>query len=1063
MFRSRFGSSPLYARKRPNCLCVPFARRSFTKSTIRHATEQGPVGAGSLQPGAHLHGFTLRRIQKVPELQLTALQLQHDKTGADYLHIDRDDKNNVFSIGFKTNPPDDTGVPHILEHTTLCGSKRCAHDSHQIVQAKCISYPIRDPFFNMLPRSLANFMNAFTSADHTTYPFATTNRQDFRNLMSVYLDATLHPLLKATDFAQEGWRVGPDHGQASESAEGQEAKDGLEFKGVVYNEMKGQMSDANYLFYTRYQDHIFPSIHNSGGDPQRMTDLTYDQLKSFHAHNYHPSNARVFSYGNMPLDEHLVEVNRQFNLFQQRQADSEIKAPIQLHESETVTVNGPVDPLVDKDMQHKVSTSWILGDTSDVQETFALGIISSLLLSGYGSPLYQALIESGLGPDFSPNTGMDSAGKTGIFCVGLNGVRAEDVPRVHEATVGALNEVRQKGFDATKVQGLLHQLELGLKHKTANFGLDLMNRLQPGWFNGVDPFDALAWNQIVATFKKRYAEGQYLEGLLGKYLLTDRHFTFIMKPFSGFEEGLAKDEQDRLSAKVAEVQEAQHQSDGTVTHYFAQKEQRVAEAQKASKDQDLSCLPRLSVSDIPKMSERKEVYDSRIGDVKVQWREANTNGLTYFRALSTLTGLPEEVRQLVPLFCDALFRLGTRTMSVEELEDAIKLKTGGMKASYYCTGAPQSSMEFTEGLSLSGFALDGNIPDMYALFQKILYETDFESPEAEIMLRELINADANGALNAVANEGHAYCRRFAQQSLSPNAAANEQTSGLTQVRFMNSLALRETGSGLSDIVTRLKKIQEIAVGNSPRLRVALTCGSESAAHNESALEQFLSGLSHAQQLPYKSSSLEEMTKHSSLKTFFPLPYQVSYLAAVLPTVPYVDPASAHLQVLAQLVTNKYMLHEVREKGGAYGAGAFASPLGATFGFYSYRDPNPQNTLRVISSLGEWLSTQKWGDQELEEAKLSVFQGLDAPESVSEEGMTRFLSGVDQDMEQKKREQLLSASVPDVLGVANKFLLGSDRTLTPNNGKTLSRVAVLGPPKDWLNETNGWKIEDLQSR
>ena len=199
---------------------------------------------GHLQPGQQLHGFTLKRTKHVPELQLTAYHLQYDKTGTDYLHVARDDKNNVFSVGFKTNPPDSTGVPHILEHTTLCGSKR---------------YPVRDPFFKMLPRSLSNFMNAFTSSDHTTYPFATTNRTDFNNLMSVYLDATLHPLLNENDFVQEGWRIGPQNPKVAKNGKAaSEEEQRLVFKGVVYNEMKGQVTDASYLYYVKFQECIFP-------------------------------------------------------------------------------------------------------------------------------------------------------------------------------------------------------------------------------------------------------------------------------------------------------------------------------------------------------------------------------------------------------------------------------------------------------------------------------------------------------------------------------------------------------------------------------------------------------------------------------------------------------------------------------------------------------------------------------------------------------------------------------------------------------------------------------------
>ena len=891
-------------------------------------------------------------------------------------------------------------------------------------------------------------MNAMTGADSTMYPFATTNRQDFKNLMSVYLDATLRPLLKKTDFTQEGWRIGPQTNHTPGSTPAQKPDGTMEFKGVVYNEMKGAMSDANGLYYTRFQDHIFPDIHNSGGDPQKMTDLTYDQLKSFHQRNYHPSNAKVLSYGNMPLEDHLTEMDRQFRQFSRRSPDLDIKAPISLDGPQTVTVEGPVDPLVEENMQHKVSTSWILGDMSDVHKAFALNVLSSLLLNGYGSPLYRALIESELGPDFSPNTGLDSAGKTGIFSVGLNGVKAEDVPRVKEMTVRALREIHEKGFDDRKVQGLLHQLELGLKDRSANFGMSLMHRLQPGWFNGSDPFDGLAVNKTVSTFKENYAKGGYLEGLLEKYLLNDRTFTFIMKPSSSFEADLATEEQSRLDNKLQSLSEKTGNRSQTEIN-LAREEERLLEIQKASSDQDLSCLPRLSVSDIPRTAEKKQVRDSKTGAAQVQWRETNTNGLTYFRAIHSLKGLPKELRRLVPLFCDSLFRLGTRDKSMEELEDMIKLKTGGIRVSYHSTPSPYDPMGFSEGMSLSGVAMDANVPAMYELFQMILQDTSFDGPEAQAMIKELINAETNNTLSSAANSGHSYCQRFAQASLSAAAAVREHTSGLTQLRFIASLASQDAGD-LNDVISKLKTIQSFAISNSAGLRVALTCGPESVKSNEKALRDFLSNLPQAAEFPPEEISLQDYN-HSS-KTFFPLPYQVYHSALVVPTVGYTDPASAHLAILSQLVTNKYMHPEVREKGGAYGGGAYSSGLGAVFGFYSYRDPNPQNTLRVVGNLGDWLSKQKWGERELEEAKLSVFQGLDAPESVSEEGMTRFLVGIDEAMEQKKREQLLDTTIDDVMNAAQKYVLG---------GMKKRRVAVMGPPKDGLFEGDGWAIEKMQ--
>ncbi len=243
--------------------------------------------------------------------------------------------------------------------------------------------------------------------------------------------------------------------------------------------MKGQMSDAGYLFYIRFQDHIFPSINNSGGDPQKITDLTYEQLKEFHAEHYHPSNAKLMTYGDMPLADHLREIDAQMSAFERIATGIEHKQPIDLSDGpRAVKVLGPVDPLADPDKQYKTSVSWIAGDTSDVVESFAVALLSSLLMDGYGSPLYKGLIESGLGTDFSPNAGYDGSAATGIFSVGLTGVSESNVETVKGEVQRILQDVRSKGFERSKIDGYLHQLELSLKHKTANFGMSVLQRLK---------------------------------------------------------------------------------------------------------------------------------------------------------------------------------------------------------------------------------------------------------------------------------------------------------------------------------------------------------------------------------------------------------------------------------------------------------------------------------------------------------------------------------------------------------------------------------------------------------
>ena len=900
-------------------------------------------------------------------------------------------------------------------------------------------------------------MNAFTSADYTMYPFATTNAQDFKNLMGVYLDATLHPLLKHSDFVQEGWRIGPENPQATPGE--QEAKD-LIFKGVVYNEMKGQMSDAQYLFYIRFMEQIYPSLNNSGGDPAKMTDLTYDQLTGFHQSHYNPSNSKILTYGDQSVESHLEMLGEQLGKFSKGDIDSEVKLPIDLSNGPTqITMQAPLDPLTPPDAQLKTSTTWLMGDTTNIGESFAVQIATSLLLDGYGSPMYKALIESGLGTDFTPNTGYDSSGRTGIFSVGLTGVAEDNLPKVHAAIVAALYDTASKGFDKQKVDGLLHQLELGLKHKTAQFGLGLIQRLKPGWFNGIDPFDALAWNSIVEQFKAQYAKSGYLEGLVHKYLLNNNTLQFTMKPDPDYGTTLAAEEAKRLETKISEVVK-QFPSEADAQKHLYQRELDLLQEQDQGQSQSLDSLPTLHVSDIPRQQKEVDLSFSEVHkNTKVQWREAPTNGITYFRALSLFKDLPDELRMLIPLFCDSLMRIGTKNKSMEELEDLIKLKTGGISFGYHAMTSPTDIQKSEEGLALAGYAFDGNVSSMYELFQAVLLETDFDSPQAHKMIRELVQMSANGAVDAIASSGHMYARRYALAGLNPRGKMIEQTSGLTQVKLITNLASAEENPDvMNELINQLKAIQALVIANLGRSsRVSLTCGSDQTSANESALQNFLSTTSSANLNPpslqnqqHLQDLIQTQPYPSSTKTFFNLPYQVSYSALTIPTAPYTDAASAPFAILSQLLTHKHLHHEIREKGGAYGGGAFSAGNHGFFGMYSYRDPNPENTLRIMRDAGRWALEREWSERELEEAKLSVFQAVDAPVSVNEEGTTLFLSGIDQEMEQRRREWLLDVSAEQVREAAEKV----------DKGVGGANVVLLGEKKGFVKENQGWRVEQM---
>lgn len=899
-----------------------------------------------------------------------------------------------------------------------------------------------------MPRTLSNFMNAFTASDHTFYPFATTNSQDFRNLMSVYMDATLRPLLKESDFTQEGWRIGPENPQAL-VANGADAKPEdrkLVFKGVVYNEMKGQMSDAGYLFYIRFQDHIFPDINNSGGDPQKITDLTYHQLKTFHAEHYHPSNAKVYTYGDMPLADHLKEIDAQLSAFDKIRGDPTIHHPIDLSSGpREVKLFGPVDPLVAPDKQFKTSVSWVLGDTTNVVESFSLSLISALLIDGYGSPLYKGLIETGLGTDWTPNTGYDNSGRRGIFSIGLTGVQEEHVPRLKANLRELLQTVREKGFDRSKIDGYLHQMELGLKHKTANFGMSLLHRLKPKWFTGVDPFDSLAWNDTLAAFETEYAKGGYLEGLLDKYLLNDNTLTFTMAPSATFGQELAQEEESRLNAKISEVVKSAGGQEQARQALEARELELLVEQGKTNTE-DLSCLPSVHVSDIPRTKEPVVLRYESTDRAEIQWREAPTNGLTYFRAINALESLPDDLRSLIPLFTDSVMRLGTKDIPMEQLEDLIKLKTGGISVGYHSASKPTDFTQATEGLIITGMALDRHVPTMFELLRKVVVETNFDSPDAASQIRQLLQASADGVVNDIASSGHAYARRAAEAGLSWDSLLREQVSGLSQVKLITTLAHRPASDPLEDVISKLKQIQQFALAG--KLRVSITCDSGSVSSNAKALSDFTSSLP-SNSVVFPARQPPQFSRN--IKSFYPLPYQVYYGALALPTVSYTSPQGASLQMLSQLLTHKHLHHEIREKGGAYGGGAYSRALDGVFGFYSYRDPNPLNTIKIMANAGRWAVDKQWSDRDLEDAKISVFQGVDAPRSVNEEGMSNFLYEITDEMKQKRREQLLDVTKDQVREAAQKFIVDG---LSKNS----ERLVFLGEKRDWVD--NSWSVNEM---
>ncbi|CEP60812.1 pitrilysin family metalloprotease LALA0_S02e00188g [Lachancea lanzarotensis] len=964
--------------------------------------------------GGLVHGYEIKRVLPVPEMKFVAVDLQHVQTGSRHLHIDRDDKNNVFSVAFKTNPPDDTGVPHILEHTTLCGSQK---------------YPVRDPFFKMLNRSLSTFMNAMTGHDYTFYPFSTANEADFKNLRDVYIDATFNPLLRHEDFLQEGWRL--------ENSDLKDPKSDIVFKGVVYNEMKGQISSSNYQFWTKFQQNIYPSLNNSGGDPQKITDLHYHELLSFHAKHYHPSNAKTFTYGNFALGDTLHRLNEEFKLRGKRNIKNEALLPLHFSTDVRVIENGEVDPMLPPDKQLKTSMTWVCGDPSDVYDTFVLRVLGNLLLDGQSSSMYQELIEPGVGHDFTVNSGVDSTTSVNFFTVGVQG--CSDTGLFEKTVQSILKRTLNKPFEAKKVEAIIQQLELSKKNQKPDFGLQLLYSVVPGWVNTTDPFDNLVFDEILSQFKSDWTEkghGLFSE-VIEKYLVEKPCFHFSMKADPDFSQNLELEEAERLKQKVSQLDDADKET-------ILKRGLKLQETQNAT--EDVSCLPSLQIKDIPRKADTYKVDKKAM----ISHRITDTNGITYLRGKRNLnSAIPRHLYPYLSLFADCLTSLGTPDESFSEIEDEMKLHTGGVSTSV-SVHSDGDTLEPQIDFTFEGFSLDAKTQHVFDIWRKLIVETDIlkHSEKLKVLIRSL--ASSNTA--SVAESGHSYARGYTGAHLTSSKAIKETIGGIEQLQLITRLAATLDDPALfqSEVIDKLMELKSYVIAKD-NMKFFITCDTDKQLTKvESQIQGFLNSLPETSE-PCSFSSTEYPSLTSNGKpTLIFFPFQVYHTSQTSMGVPYAHADGAGLQVLSNLLTFKHLHREIREKGGAYGGGAVYSALDGQLSFYSYRDPQPLNSLNVFQNAGRYvLEKSDWQNSDLDEAKLTIFQQVDAPISPSSEGVTEFTYGITDKLRQRRREQLLDVTLDDVRRAAEKYLFNTEKV-----------SAAIGPQLTEV-QNDSWNFKQLQ--
>uniref|UniRef100_A0A663M360 Presequence protease, mitochondrial n=1 Tax=Athene cunicularia TaxID=194338 RepID=A0A663M360_ATHCN len=797
-----------------------------------------------------LQCFLPMQVTAVPELFLTAVKLSHDGTGARYLHVAREDSNNLFSVQFRTTPMDSTGVPHILEHTVLCGSQK---------------YPCRDPFFKMLNRSLSTFMNAFTASDYTLYPFSTQNPKDFQNLLSVYLDAAFFPCLRQLDFWQEGWRLEHENPADPQTP--------LVFKGVVFNEMKGAFTDNERIFAQHLQNKILPD-HTygvvSGGDPLCIPDLTWEQLKQFHATHYHPSNSRFFTYGNFPLEQHLKQIHEEALIkFERIESHTDIPKQKLWEKPREHSVTCGLDSFAaNPSKQTTVSVSYLLTDITDTFETFTLSLLSSLLVDGPNSPFYKALIESGVGTDFSPDVGFNGSTREAYFSVGLQGIAERDIDTVKQIIARTVDEVIAKGFEEDRIEALLHKIEIQLKHQSTSFGLALTSYIASCWNQDGDPVELLKIADKVSRFRQCLKENPtFLQEKVKTYFKDNPHrLTLSMSPEEDYHDKQAKMETEKLQKKVNALSEEEK------TQIFEKGLELMA---LQSKPQDTSCLPALQVSDIePKIPFTVLETTLAADEIPVQYCPQPTNGVVYFRAVSSLNTLPEELKPYVPLFCNVITKMGCGALDYREQAQKMELKTGGMSVSPHIIP-------------------DDSHLDVYELRDLLL----FFSPrfEEEEHFRVLVKKTAQELSNGIPDCGHLYASIRASKNLTPSGELQEMFSGMDQVKLMKRIAEM---SDIKPILRKLPRIKKYLL-NSDNIRCSVNAAPQQITEASKEVEKFIKGIARSkkERKPVRPhvievrnyfiySSPDPTFKPCQMKTHFVLPFPVNYVGECIRTVPY---------------------------------------------------------------------------------------------------------------------------------------------------------------------------------
>ena len=934
--------------------------------------------------------FEVRRIESLDEIEGIYYELVHPPTGARYVHISRADGENSFGVAFKTIPRDGTGVAHILEHTVLCGSRR---------------YPVRDPFFSMIKRSLNTFMNAFTASDWTMYPFSTQNRRDFYNLMSVYLDAAFFPKIDALSFKQEGHRLAFEQGR-------------LVFKGVVFNEMKGAMSSPDQVMGRALMTALYPDTtyrFNSGGDPAQIPSLTHVQLKAFHQHHYHPTNAYFYSYGDLPLAEHLAAVDAQVLVhFDKIDPDTQVPSQPRWSVPKHYRQAYPVASQEADVRQHQACLAWLMAPIEDAFEVFVFALLEQILLGNPASPLRKALLEAGIGTALSDGTGFDPDNRDTMFACGLKGVGADDGPRVAALVMDCFSGLVENGIETGLIEAAIHQVEFHHREVTNTpypYGLKLLLGFVGGWLHGADVIDRLRIDAHLGRLRQEMREGGFFEDRIQRWFLENPHrVSFLLEPDPQLEARNRQQEAQTLADIAAAL-------DAAAEAQIREDEARLEALQQ--RQEDISVLPTLTRGDVPE-TVQQVVPDNGVtrSAASLTRYQQPTSGITYLTGLAGAGRLAAELLPLVPFFCYALPKIGTRRRGYVEIVRRIDAHTGGLgfsAAARTPVGAGGQSLPL---IFVGAKSLQRNIGEMFDIVGELLSEGDFGDQER---LGSLLAEYRAGLETAVIHAGHRLAISLAARHLSQSSALNEIWSGIRQLQTIKSYD-RNDADAMGSLSRLLARIGARLFA-SQNFKAALVGDAAGLAAAQTGFEQAMTRLAGDGGDGFGPPAVTVAPDTPALFEGWHTSTAVSFVAQAFSAVPIDHPDAAGLALLAKIMRSAYLHREIRERGGAYGGFALYNPESALFVMASYRDPHIVQTLIAFDGARRFVCEGRFSHQDVDEAVLQVCADIDKPFPPGEaarKAFVRSVIGLSDELRLVFKTRVLAARHEALTAVAQRY-------------------------------------------